>query len=88
MGTAPVEEIVELLRQVTGEDRAWSAGVGPATRLDGDLFLDSLELAALSTVLARRFGPGVDLAGHVAGLQLDRLIALTVADVADLVGRA
>jgi acyl carrier protein len=78
------EEIVELLRQVTGEDREWSAGVAPATRLDGDLFLDSLELAALSALMAKRFGPSVDLAGHVAGLELEQLLSMTVADLVEL----
>jgi len=85
---APHDDIVELLRQVTGEDREWSAGVGAATRLDGDLFLDSIELAALSGLLVHRYGPPGDLAAYVAGLDLDQLIALTVGDVADLVIRA
>lgn len=81
------EDIVELLRQVTGEDREWSAGVGATTRLDGDLFLDSIELAALSGLMVSRYGPPADLAAHVAGLDLDGLIALTVGDVADFVIR-
>ena len=82
------DDIVELLRQVTDEDREWSAGVGATTRLDGDLFLDSIELAALSGLMVRRYGPRADLAAHAAGLDLDQLIALTVGDVADLVIRA
>lgn len=80
-------ELVELLRQATGEDDEWSAGVGPTTRLDGDLFLDSIELAALSGLMVRRYGPTADLAAYVAGLDLDGLIALTVGDVADFVIR-
>ena len=43
--------------------------------------LDSLELAALSALLRDRFGPAVDLTGYVAGLDIDQLIGLTVADV-------
>lgn len=82
------EDLVELLREVTGEDREWSAGVGATTRLDGDLFLDSLELVALSGLLVRRYGPPADLSAFVAGLGLDDIIGLTVGDVADLVIRA
>jgi acyl carrier protein len=85
MTTQPQQTIVELLREVTGEDEEWAAGVGPRTRLDGDLFLDSLELLALSGRLAERYGPGVDLAGFVGGLALERLLTLTVAEVADYV---
>ncbi|WP_432988973.1 phosphopantetheine-binding protein [Dactylosporangium sp. CA-233914] len=84
--TTPTQlAVVELLREVTGEDAEWLAGLGPATRLDGDLFLDSLELAALSERLAARFGPGVDLAGHIAGLELEALLGLSVADVSSYV---
>jgi acyl carrier protein len=82
---ALVEEIAGLLRDAVGEDGAWQAGIGPHTRLDGDLFLDSVELAALSAALRRRYGDQVDLAGHVAGLDIDAIIDLTLAQVADLV---
>jgi acyl carrier protein len=80
-----VGEIAGLLREVTGEDAEWSAALGPRTRLDGDLFVDSVELAALSDALRSRYGGRVDLAGHVADLDLDGIIALSLGDVADLV---
>lgn len=86
MAAAPHQEIVELLRQVTGEDEAWAAAVTPATRVDTDLFVDSLELAALSEAMRQRYGPGVDLAGYVAGLELPELIEFTVGDLAQLAG--
>jgi acyl carrier protein len=82
---ALVEEIADLLRAVVGADPAWQAGLGPRTRLDGDLFLDSLELAGLAAALRRRYGDRVDLAAHVADLDLDAIIELTLAQVADLV---
>lgn len=85
MTTPTQRAVAELLREVTGEDQEWLAGVGPETRLDGDLFLDSLELTALARRLAERYGPGVDLAGHVAGLDFAALLRLTVADVASYV---
>ncbi len=86
MAAAPHQEIVELLRQVTGEDEDWAAAVTPATRVDTDLFVDSLELVALSEAMRLRYGPGVDLAGYVAGLELPELIELTVGDLAELAG--
>jgi len=79
------QAVVELLREVTGEDAEWVAGIGPDTRVDGDLFVDSIELLALSARLAERFGPAVDLAGHIAGLDLEVLLRLTIADVASYV---
>jgi tocopherol O-methyltransferase len=78
-------EVVELLRTVLDEDAAWSATVSPATNLDGQLELESVELTALSEALQARYGAHVDLAAHVAGLDVDEIIALTVGDVATFV---
>jgi acyl carrier protein len=80
-------EIADLLREVTGEDAAWQAGIRPDSRLDSDLRLESVEVAALDVALRRRYGDAVDLGGFVAGLSIDQLIGLTVADVANYVAR-
>ncbi|MFD0580491.1 phosphopantetheine-binding protein [Dactylosporangium darangshiense] len=88
MPTPTQSVVAELLREVTGENAEWLAGLGPATRLDGDLFLDSLEVAALGERLAAHFGPAVDLAGFVAGLELEALLRLSIADVASYVDGA
>ena len=85
-GTADERELVAriaaLLRDVAGEDEQWLAGIGPHTRLDGDLLLESMELAELGDALAGQYGEHVDLVGYVAALTIDEIIALTVADVA------
>lgn len=73
--------VARLLREVTGEDAGWEQRITAACRLEDDLHLDSLELVALDAALCREFGPGVDLSGHIASLNLDQLIALSVGDV-------
>jgi acyl carrier protein len=75
------DDLVEALAAATGDESLLSGGINAATRLESDLCLDSLELAALSALLRDRFGPAVDLTGYVAGLDIDQLIGLTVADV-------
>jgi len=77
-----ITQIAALLQEVTGEGQQWLAALGPHTRLDADLLLESVELAELGDALARRYGEQVDLVGHVATLELDQIIALTIADVA------
>lgn len=77
-----VAQIAALLREITAEGEQWLAALGPHTRLDADLLLESVELAELGDALARRYGGQVDLVGHVATLELDQIIALTIADVA------
>lgn len=75
-------EVIALLRQVIGDDRHWADRVTPAARLDQDLRMDSLEMAALAAALAEAYGGRVDLAAFVAGLDFDDLVGLTVADLA------
>lgn len=77
-----------ILAEVTGEDAAWVAAVTPDSRLEADLDIESVELTALSLALARAYGESVDLAGHVAGLGIDEILALTVGDVAGYVAAA
>ena len=82
------EEIADLLCAALDQDAAWRAALTPDTRLDGDLFLDSLELAAFAAALRARYGPAVDLPRHIADLELDAIIALTLAQVAAYVAQA
>lgn len=70
-------EVAGLVQQVTRESE-----VGPSTRLDGDLLMDSLEFVALAGLVAQRYGQHVDLQGFLAGLEIDEIIELTVADIA------
>jgi acyl carrier protein len=81
------DDMAEALAAATGDESLLSAGINAATRLEGDLCLDSLDLVALSVLLRERYGAAVDLAGYVAGLDIDQIIGLTVADVAAYVTR-
>jgi hypothetical protein len=77
-----------ILAEVTGEGPRWAAAVAPDSRLEADLDIESVELTALSLALARAYGDEVDLAGYVASLGIDEILALTVADVAGYVAAA
>ena len=80
---SPVAGVLDALGQLAG------APVAADDRLEADLGLDSLELAALAATLRNRFGDRVDLSGHLAGLELDELIDLTAGQLAEYVaGRA
>lgn len=72
-------EMIALLRTVTGEDPRWGDEITAATRLEKDLYLDSLEMAALSDLAQDLYD--VDLAAFVSGLDLDEIIGLTVGDL-------
>jgi acyl carrier protein len=72
-------EMVALLRKVTDEDPRWGDEITAATRLEADLYLDSLEMAALSELARDAYQ--TDLAAYVSGLDLDQIIGLTVGDL-------
>lgn len=74
-------EFAEMLRQVSGESGEWVSGITPNARLEGDLGLESIEVAALGGLLRERYGAAADLPGLLAGLELDELIELTVGDL-------
>ena len=84
---ADVAGITGALAAATGDESLLSAGITATTRLEGDLYLDSLDVAALGAVLRDRYGTTVDLAGYVADLDIDQIIGLTVGDIAAYVDR-
>jgi acyl carrier protein len=75
-------EMIALLRKVTGEEPRWPDEVTASTRLERDLYLDSLEMAALCDLAQETYGDRVDLAAFVSGLDLDQIIGLTVGELA------
>ena len=80
-------DVAAAIAAATGNESLRSAVEGAAARLEGDLCLDSLDLAALAAELRRRYGPAVDLLGYICGLDIDEIIALSVGDVAGYVNR-
>jgi acyl carrier protein len=85
-GAGPASErvlaqVTGMLAEVTGEDQRWAARVTAASRLEADLRLESLELAALGELLGHAYGQQVDLAAFIAELEIYEIIALTVGDL-------
>jgi acyl carrier protein len=72
-------EMIAMLVTVTGEDPRWAGEITSATRLEADLYLDSLEMAALSELARDCYQ--TDLAAFVSGLDIDQIIGLTVGDL-------
>jgi acyl carrier protein len=77
-----LQELTGMVLDVTGEGGQWAAGVSAASRLEGDLHLDSLEFAALGELLRQAYGDQADLAAFVAELDIDEIIGLTIGDLA------
>nr|WP_241265557.1 phosphopantetheine-binding protein [Streptomyces boncukensis] len=74
--------IAGVLDDDTGTDTDASADIGADigmdTTLGDDLEMESIDLVALSARLEEWYGPRVNLAEYLAGLELDEIIELTV----------
>jgi acyl carrier protein len=81
-------EMIALLQKVTGEDSPWADQIDSSTLLEKDLYLDSLEMAALCALAGQAYGDRVDLAGFVSGLDIDQIIGLTVGELVAQVAAA
>jgi acyl carrier protein len=86
-GEVTAGEVAAAIAAATGDESLLAGPISAASRLEGDLYLDSLDLTALGALLRDRYGTAVDLAGYVAGLDIDQLIELSVGEVTDYVNR-
>lgn len=71
-----LQEITALLATVSG-----AGAVAADATLEGDLGLDSLDVAELAARLREDYD--VDLLGFLAALDVDRLVALTAGELAE-----
>ncbi|MGK5440401.1 phosphopantetheine-binding protein [Micromonospora sp. URMC 105] len=71
-------ELTEMLVEVMGDDVLLAVEIGPDTRFDADLAMESIELVALGDLLRQRYGEHVNLAAFIAGMEIDEIMALTV----------
>jgi acyl carrier protein len=76
-----LDEVVQMLVEVVGEDFLLDLEVGPQTTFNDDLALESIEFVALAEKLQQRYGDRVDFAGFLAGMDLDQIMTMTVGDL-------
>jgi acyl carrier protein len=79
--TGVLEDVVAMLVEVVGADFLVDVEVGADTGFNADLALESIEFVALAEKVRQRYGPRVDFAGFVAGMDLDQLMTMTVGDL-------
>lgn len=82
-----VVDVTEMTRAALSDYGEWTGAIAPNARLDGDLGMQSVELAALQARLRQRWGARGDLTPLLRTLDLAGLTGLTVADVAGWVAR-
>ncbi len=77
--TDPVlNEVVELLVKIVGEDFLLDVDVTRETTFSDDLALESIEFVALAEKLQERYDGRVDFAAFVADMDIDEIMSMTV----------
>lgn len=75
--------VIAAIRNTIAEDWIATCAIDARTRLGDDLEIESIEFVRIAEALGRHFGPGINLAGWLAGRDIDELINLTPGALAD-----
>lgn len=85
--TDTFDEVCATLRDVLGVEPD-EIEIEREMSLTDELGLESIDLVAVNAQLAERFGPQVNLAAHLAEMDIDDVIALTAGGLVDFVDDA
>ena len=78
-------EVRTLLVDVIGDDFLLDTEIELDTSFNEDLELESIEFVALAEQLKERYGRSLDLAGWLAGMELNQIIQLRVGELVDFI---
>ena len=77
--------VIGLIDDIVGGIDLLGIEVTAATRFHEDLQLESIDLVTLAGMLTDLYGPQVNLAAHLAEMDLDDVIDMTIGDIVDYV---
>ena len=80
-------DVTRMLREVIGEDWAEEFEIGMGTSFSKDLELESIEFVALAEQIASEYGKRVNLAGWLATMDLEQILALRVGQLVEYIVR-
>jgi acyl carrier protein len=73
--------LIGVLTGLVGDAYVEEMEVGPASRFEADLELESMEIGELAEQLMARYGAKVDFVAWFADMELDQLVDLSIGDV-------
>src|SRR5262245_56594970 len=82
-----LDDVARLVREVIAEDWAAEIPIGMDTSFSRDLELESIEFVALAERIRAEYGGSVNLAGWVAGMDLEQILALRVGQLVEFIAR-
>jgi len=79
--------VARMVRDVIAEEWAADFAIGMETSFSKDLELESIEFVALAERVRTEYGSSVNLAGWVAGMDLEQILALRVGQLVEFIVR-
>ena len=80
-------DVARMVRDVISEDWAADVAIDMDTSFSKDLELESIEFVALAERVRAEYGQSVNLAGWVAGMDLEQILALRVGQLVEFIVR-
>jgi acyl carrier protein len=80
-------DVARMVRDVISEEWAADVAIGMDTSFAKDLELESIEFVALAERVRAEYGSSVNLAGWVAGMDLEQILALRVGQLVEFIVR-
>jgi acyl carrier protein len=80
-------DVARMVRDVISEEWAADIPIGMDTSFSKDLELESIEFVALAERVRAEYGSSVNLAGWVAGMNLEQILALRVGQLVEFIVR-
>lgn len=77
--------VVDTIRTTIAEDWIEDYEIGPQTRFNEDLEIESIEFVKIADAIMAKFGGGVDIVGWLSGKTIHELINLRVGDVSQYI---
>jgi acyl carrier protein len=80
--------VVDKIRSTIAEDWIQDVEIGPATRFNDDLEIESIEFVKIADAIQLHYGTQLDVVGWLAGKSIQELISLSVGDLAGYIAGA
>jgi acyl carrier protein len=80
--------VIDKIRSTVNEDWIEDFEIGPETRFNDDLELESVEFVKIADALQAHFGTQLDIVGWLSGKSIQELIGLSVGDLTGFIAGA
>ena len=85
---AILDLVIGKIRTTVNEDWIEDFDIGPETRFNDDLELESVEFLKIADAIQAHYGTQLDIIGWLSGKSIQELIGLSVGDLAGFIAAA